>query len=82
MEILFENWRGACPGSNCLSFSDNLSAHKVMKMIEIMIDEGVFLFFLPKSTSQFLQTLDSAPFGCFKKRMRELHGGIELDVAL
>ena len=53
----------------------------MIEMIEKMLDEKIFLLFLPESASRFLQPLDSAPFGAFKRRMREAHEGIEPGVA-
>ena len=53
MEIFFENWKEARPGSNCLLFRDNLGAHKAIEMIEKMLDEKIFLFFFRKTLPTF-----------------------------
>ena len=34
MDIFLKNWRNDCPGSNCLLFGDNLSAHRMEYAID------------------------------------------------
>eukprot|EP00168_Porphyra_purpurea_P014505 TRINITY_DN4185_c0_g1_i1.p1 TRINITY_DN4185_c0_g1~~TRINITY_DN4185_c0_g1_i1.p1 ORF type:complete len:400 (-),score=16.56 TRINITY_DN4185_c0_g1_i1:389-1453(-) len=58
-----EEWTTLNPGVPALFFGDQLGVHRRPDVVERALDNGVYLFFLPKNTSHITQPLDEAPFG-------------------
>ena len=81
LDGFYNIWKVLYPGLDCLVLSDQLSAHRALKVLQKNANRGVFLCSLPANTSHFTQPLDDAPFAIFKKQLRLVHQQLNVDIA-
>ena len=78
IETFCKIWQLRHPGMHCYLLGDQLDCHKKTNIIKAALEKDVFMWLLPANTSHFLQPLDHAVFGLFKKKIGTAHVGVRL----